>query len=108
MLRRAASPARTVSFAATVIDPWSGGRNPVTMRIVVVLPAPLAPSRPTTCPRPTSKLTPRTALTRPNDLETARTWIMDAHSSGSVGDNADVKTTDRAARGRGLTALESL
>ena len=33
------------------------------MRIVVVLPAPLGPSNPTTSPRPIAKLTPSTAAT---------------------------------------------
>ena len=38
---------------------------PVAMRKLVVLPAPLGPSRPTTSPAWTSKLTPSTTLRRP-------------------------------------------
>ena len=52
------------------------GRKVVRIRIVVVLPAPLGPSRPTISPRPTSKLIWSTALTDPYCFVSRSTWIM--------------------------------
>jgi hypothetical protein len=45
--------------------PASIGRSVVSMRSVVVLPAPLGPRKPKISPRDTAKLTPRTASTVP-------------------------------------------
>src|SRR5207253_11357376 len=43
------------------------------MRMVVDLPAPFGPRKPTTCPRSTAKETWSTAVTPPNCLETSLT-----------------------------------
>ena len=48
------------------------------MRTNVVLPAPLGPSNPSTVPRSTSRLTPSSARTSPNDLWTSRTTTIAA------------------------------
>src|SRR5579884_2933203 len=68
-----------------VATPLVGLRTVHRMRIVVVLPAPLGPSRPKTSPGWASKLTPSTASTWPrrrsrNDFVRFSTWIMDAFS----------------------------
>src|SRR5436309_5999088 len=47
-------------------SPAVGRRTPASMRRVVVLPAPSGPTRPNSSPRPTSKLTPATAVRSPN------------------------------------------
>src|SRR5436305_14755069 len=47
-------------------SPEVGRRTPASMRRVVVLPAPSGPTRPNSSPRPTSKLTPATAVRSPN------------------------------------------
>src|SRR5947209_5766908 len=52
----------------TETAPALGGMNPVIMRIVVDLPAPLGPRNPSTSPFPTSKETPSTACFDPKDL----------------------------------------
>src|SRR5271154_3856182 len=54
------------------ILPEVGESTPSTMLMVVVLPAPLGPSRPTISPAPTSKLTSSTAFRSRNDLH--RCW----------------------------------
>src|SRR5689334_19969828 len=46
------------------------------MRMVVVLPAPLGPRKPTISPRATSKLMWSTASTGPKYLVRVSTWIM--------------------------------
>src|SRR6266540_5052839 len=53
--------------------PESGMKMPVTMRIVVVLPAPLRPRRPVIVPCWTEKETPSTARTAPKVFTTSRT-----------------------------------
>src|ERR1700722_12968088 len=50
------------------ICPALGSSTPRIMLIVVVLPAPFGPSRPTISPGATWKLTPSTARTSPNDF----------------------------------------
>src|SRR6266850_3975522 len=52
----------------TETAPALGGMNPVIMRMVVDLPAPLGPRNPSTSPLPTSKETPSTARFGPKDL----------------------------------------
>src|SRR3954451_5243161 len=47
-------------------SPEVGRSTPASMRRVVVLPAPSGPTRPNSSPRPTSKLTPATAVRSPN------------------------------------------
>ena len=48
----------------------------MSIRIVVVLPAPLGPSKPTISPRPMSKRMLSTALYEPYRFESLSTWIM--------------------------------
>ena len=62
--RRARSP-RPGSWPRTETAPALGRRWPSRISAIVVLPAPLGPSRQNTSPRATSKLTPRTAWTSP-------------------------------------------
>ena len=50
---------------ATVARPASGFCNVVRMRTVVVLPAPLGPSRPSTVPSSTARSSPSSAFTSP-------------------------------------------
>ena len=54
------------SFPSTVTEPSDGFKMPQMVRMVVVLPAPLAPKKPKISPRRTSKLTPSTAWKSPN------------------------------------------
>src|ERR1700751_385461 len=48
--------------------PEEGARNPVIIFIVVDLPAPFGPRKPSTSPRGTVKETSSTAISGPNDL----------------------------------------
>src|SRR5688572_2410088 len=58
--------------------PESGRKIPVIIRIVVVFPAPLRPSRPVIVPRRTVNETPSTARTFPNVFLTSRTAKISA------------------------------
>ncbi len=66
-------PRATISCAArpesgspsSRTSPDAGHTSPDTVASVVVLPAPFAPSRATTSPDPTRRLTPRSAVTEP-------------------------------------------
>ena len=68
---------------STVADPDVGEMRPASMRIVVVLPDPFGPTKPTTSPAGTSKLSPSTATTSPKrfDNESAAIAIV----RGAVG-----------------------
>ena len=55
--------------------PEVGGRKQVSMRTVVVFPAPLGPRNPTISPCATSKETPRTASRRPYRLVSSRAMM---------------------------------
>src|SRR3990167_364517 len=63
--RRTASASFTLSRPSTCTRPDSGDIRVYSMRSVVVLPAPLGPSRPVISPSRAVKLTPCTAFTRP-------------------------------------------
>src|SRR5712664_1268333 len=63
----------------TETAPALGGMNPVIMRMVVDLPAPLGPRNPSTSPLSTPKETPSTASFGPKDLLRFSTLIK-AHS----------------------------
>src|SRR5512142_238793 len=65
MRERARRACRIMSTPATVTLPRLGARVPQSRRIAVVLPAPLAPSRPKTSPRRTPRSTSRTAANAP-------------------------------------------
>ena len=60
----------------TLILPQVGGMKPVIMRMVVDLPAPLGPRKPTTSPLLTSKETSSTASFAPNALDRFSTLII--------------------------------
>ena len=62
-------------YAATVTRPAVGGRMPAMVRSVVVLPAPLGPTRPRMSPARTSKLRSLTAVRSPYVLENPSTRI---------------------------------
>src|SRR5205809_1597350 len=62
------SGSRTASTPRTRTSPRSGSRRPSRTSTVVVLPAPLGPSRPKIVPAWTSKLTPSTARVSPYAL----------------------------------------
>lgn len=69
---RAAAARRSVtaSIPSTDTVPASGRRKPLRILSAVVLPAPFGPTRPTTSPRATSKLTPDSARARPKRFST--------------------------------------
>ena len=52
---------RSTSKPMIAARPEEGRRRPVSILMVVVLPAPLGPRKPTISPRATARLTPRTA-----------------------------------------------
>ena len=65
-MRRLASTGRSArSKPPTLTRPAVGGRKPVIIFMVVDLPAPLGPRKPSTVPRSTEKLTPSTAVKAP-------------------------------------------
>src|SRR6266403_1162361 len=57
------------------IDPEDGGINPVSMRMVVDLPAPFGPRKPKKQPRGTVRLSPSTAALFPLTFRRSRTAI---------------------------------
>src|SRR5436305_1694344 len=67
-----------MSWPPTVIVPSEGGMNPVIIRIVVDLPAPFGPRKPSTSPRSTSNETSFTATFAPNALVRFLTLIMES------------------------------
>src|ERR1700735_2904815 len=66
----------TTSNPATLAVPEGGGRKHVRTRIVVVLPAPLGPRKPTICPFSTSKEMLSTATVRAYLLVRPSTLII--------------------------------
>ncbi len=75
------SDARTSGRIGSVLPsrrtvPLSGLTSPQRTPMVVVLPAPLGPSRPNISPRPTSNPTPSTATTSPNRLQSFSTAMV--------------------------------
>src|SRR5437660_12148667 len=66
----------STSKPATVAVPEVGNRNPVSMRIVVVFPAPFGPRKPTISPFATSKETWLTATVRAYLLVSSLTLII--------------------------------
>src|SRR5215468_8475750 len=66
----------STSNPATVALPAEGGRKQVSMRMVVVLPAPLGPRNPTICPLATSKEIWSTAIVRAYLLVSSFTVII--------------------------------
>src|SRR5947209_3315828 len=74
MCRRAATGSSAMSTPATTTRPVVGRRYPVITRMVVVLPAPLGPSKPRTSPSLTSKVTSSMAVVRPKRRLTPMTW----------------------------------
>src|SRR5437868_11901051 len=75
--------------------PESGAVRPTTIEKVVVLPAPLGPSSPTTSPDASSRLTPLTTVLPLNDLVRSRAASVatsarlrgtgDRHALGAIG-----------------------
>jgi hypothetical protein len=66
---------RIMSAPRISIRPALGRISPRSMPIVVVLPAPLPPSRPTMRPAPRAKETPSTAVVAPKRLTSPSTSI---------------------------------
>src|SRR5207247_5432299 len=69
----AGAATRANGCPATSAEPEGGRTRPRTIRMVVVLPAPLGPRKPVTVPHGTAQLSPRTAWTRPYRLLRSRT-----------------------------------
>ena len=65
-----------MSNPPTVTVPLVGGRKPVSIRMVVDLPAPFGPRKPSTSPRSTAKVIPSTARFVPNILVKFSTLII--------------------------------
>src|SRR5580693_9091421 len=70
------------SYPATVAPPDVGERKQVSMRIVVVFPAPFGPRKPTICPFPTSNEMWSTAVLRAYLLVSSLTVIIRGLSQG--------------------------
>src|SRR5919199_6169490 len=64
------------SKPATSADPLVGRTRPVSMRMVVVLPAPFGPRKPNTWPAATSSVTSRTATNLPKRLVSPLAWMI--------------------------------
>src|SRR5215472_15883468 len=82
MAARTSSACRTTSRPSTLAWPASGARMVVRIRTAVVLPAPLAPSRPSTVPAWTAKSMPSSATTGPNRLTSPRAPIAGSATAG--------------------------
>src|SRR6476620_4452470 len=90
------------SWPAILAMPLVAGIYVVRMRMVVVLPAPLGPRKPTISPRATSKLMFRTATTGPKSLDRFLTSIMGAqrlHQGEPPAGRAGGGVADKAGRG---------
>ena len=74
--RRTASGSASASMPSTWMLPASGRMSVYSMRSVVVLPAPLGPSRPVISPSRALNDTPCTARTAPKDFTRPCTSIM--------------------------------
>jgi len=79
----AGEPGRTV-VPNRLLVPASGSTRPSSIRNAVVLPAPLGPSRPTTCPCSTVRSSWSTTRRPPKDFVSPR----DRHRAGPVGDRS--------------------
>src|SRR5262250_3379091 len=73
---RARSGSRSTSIPSTLARPEVGGKYPASVRMIVVLPEPFGPSRPTMLPASARKDTSRTASVRPNVLRRCSTAII--------------------------------
>ena len=82
MRLRTLAGSRWTSKPSISMRPPVGGRKPVSMRMVVVLPAPLGPRKPTISRGATSKEMSFTAMWPANRLVRWETWIMDRRSVG--------------------------
>src|SRR5215469_8428004 len=87
MSRRAGIAWSTTSNPPTEIFPKDGGIKPVSIRMVVDLPAPLGPRNPSTSPRSTEKETPSTARLVPNILVKFSTLIISSVVNSTVKPN---------------------
>src|SRR5438094_3604925 len=76
MRRCAGSGSDVTSWPSTSAVPDEGARNPVTIFIVVVFPAPLGPRNPTTWPCGTENEMPPSAVTAPYRFVRSITSIM--------------------------------
>ena len=92
---------------ARVIEPASGARYPAIIRMVVVLPAPLGPSRPVIWPGWSRKDRSRTARVEPKDLDAWVTLIMLLEFVGPCGNSgASGFGARRVGRGPLLSLME--
>src|ERR1035438_9781308 len=82
MRARTALGSRMISWPATTAVPLEGGTSVVNIRISVLLPAPLGPSRPKISPGGTVKLTLSTASSVPKRLLMAHTSIAAPSGDG--------------------------
>src|SRR5439155_11351354 len=64
-------------------SPLDGRRMPSSMRMVVVLPAPFGPTKPTTSPGPTEKLTASTTVRPPKRRDSSLAAITPPSPAGS-------------------------
>src|ERR1700689_3277938 len=76
MCRRTSRDWLRTSYPATLAVPAVGGKKHVSIRMVVVLPAPLGPRKPTICPFATEKEMRSTAVLRAYRLVRSVTVIM--------------------------------
>ena len=97
-MRARARAGATRRFApATCSEPLVAGNNPHSIRNVVVLPAPLGPSRPKISPRRTSNEVLATAVKSPKRRTRSRT-TMTGSAWSVTGKTADCKDTPDASR----------
>src|SRR5918999_4479783 len=84
MSRFACNGDSTTSWPPTLTLPSLGGMKPVIMRMVVDLPAPLGPRKPSTSPRSTVNETPSTARLVPKDFTRLSILIIAARSGAEA------------------------
>src|SRR5262245_49423671 len=98
MRLRTSSDCASTSKPSTLTVPADGGRKPVSMRIVVVLPAPFGPRKPTTSPRSRVKLTSSTASAAPKRRERCETVITGAREGSWASRQPQPRPGELAAR----------
>src|SRR3989475_4189422 len=84
-LRRSVPVARVSCTPSMATVPLVGAMSPASIRIVVVLPAPLGPSSATISDRSTSKLTSSTTAREPKRRVRPRAVITSAGRAGGAG-----------------------
>src|SRR6266849_5254951 len=91
-----------MDIPSSSIDPEVGGINPVSIRMVVDLPAPFGPRKPKKQPRGTVRLSPSTAALFPYTFRRSRTDMAGESLSMGFSLNGSASSDGRGHQGKDL------